>query len=356
MNKSAFLDQDIQEILLRLRREREVFAGKSVLVTGALGFIGRYLVETFLAFNRKSGVRPCEVIAADNLISTHQSQKAALKASGHLRFIRHDVTKPLKLSKRIDFILHAAGIASPFYYRKYPLQTLEVAVTGTRRMLDLARKNQASMLFFSSSEIYGDPHPDFIPTAEDYNGNVSCLGPRSCYDEGKRVGETLCRIYHEYFGVRVKIVRPFNVYGPGMTQNDYSVNTNFAGAILDKQPVNIYGSGNQTRTFCYAVDAMVGFIKILTAGKDGQAYNVGSHGPEISMIDLVKFFEKASGRKVAFNQTRYPESYIAKEPVRRCPDLRKVLAHVGYEPLIKLEDGLGRFFGWAKHNYRFKRA
>lgn len=343
--------QDIQEINSRLADEKKEFAGKTILITGGLGFLGRHLVATFASFNQDAPTAFCKIIVADNQITTHEKPPAFSKKSNCI-YLNQDVTKPIKCREHLDIIIHAAGIASPPYYRKYPLETLDVAVHGTRQILEIAKKQKSSVLFFSSSEIYGDPDPNFIPTPEDYNGNVSCLGPRSCYDEGKRVGETLCRIYHEYFGVRVKIVRPFNVYGPGMSQKDYRVIPNFASAIIQKKPVNVYASGRQTRTFCYVTDAMTGFVKALVHGRDGEAYNIGTDGPEITILDLAKAFEKANGKKVNINQTHYPESYIAKEPFRRCPDLRKSRAHLGYEPIVKLEDGLHRFLNWAKDNYR----
>ena len=353
--KTLFVEEDIREIGSRLSEEKKEFAGKTVLITGGLGFLGKHLVAVFSSFNQ-SGLRPaCKIVVADNQITTHDTT-LPFTASSNVVYINQDVTKPVRYRGRFDYIIHAAGIASPFYYRKYPLETLDVAVQGTRQILETAKKQKSCVLFFSSSEIYGDPDPNFIPTPEEYNGNVPCLGPRSCYDEGKRVGETLCRIYNEYFGVRVKIVRPFNVYGPGMSQKDYRVIPNFASAILQNKPVNIYSSGRQTRTFCYVTDAMTGFIKTLVHGRDGEAYNIGSEKPEITILDLAKAFQKAGGAKIKINQTHYPESYIAKEPFRRCPDLRKAKSHLGYEPGVELIEGLRRFLKWAKDNYRRNRV
>jgi UDP-glucuronate decarboxylase len=354
-SKTLFLESDVVEISRRLTDEIKDFSGKTVFITGGMGFLGRYLAGVFSYLNEHCLASPCRIIVADNLITTHAAARL-LPRSKHLTFLKQDVTRPIHTRGHLDFIIHAAGIASPYYYRKYPLQTLEVATTGTRRMLDLARKNKSSVLFFSSSEIYGDPDPNFIPTPEDYNGNVSCLGPRACYDEGKRLGETLCRIYHEYFGVRVKIVRPFNVYGPGMAEKDYRVVPNFASAIIGKQPLNVYASGCQTRTFCYVTDAMVGFLKTLLRGRDGEAYNIGTEGPEISILGLAKEFARIAGVSVKINQTHYPESYIAKEPLRRCPDLRKAKSHLAYEPAVELREGLSRFLGWAKRHYTGKQS
>jgi UDP-glucuronate decarboxylase len=261
------------------------------------------------------------------------------------------VIKPIEWEGPVDYIIHAAGIASPFYYRAYPLETLEVAITGTRNMLDLATKHRARMAFFSSSEIYGDPDSRHVPTSESYRGSVSCRGPRACYDESKRVGETLCHIYHETFGTHSTTIRPFNVYGPGMQEADYRVLPNFASRIKAGQPLNVYGVGTQTRTFCYITDAIVGFLLTLTRGVSGEAYNIGNPLPEISMRDLVLMIERVLGRPVAHNVIEYPDSYPADEPLRRCPDIRKARLQLKYEPRVTLEDGLRRFLAWTDQNY-----
>jgi UDP-glucuronate decarboxylase len=217
----------------------------------------------------------------------------------------------------------------------------------------MARKHPARLLFFSSSEIYGNPDAAHVPTQESYHGNVSCLGARACYDESKRLGETLVRIYAEKFGVRGCIVRPFNVYGPGMQNLDYRVLPNFAAKILAGDPVNIYGTGNQTRTFCYVSDAIRGFLQVLLRGEPGEPYNIGNPEPEISMLELVETIKQAlPERKVEYHIIEHPDTYPADEPQRRCPDITKARLQVGYAPRIELEEGLRRFFTWAEKTYR----
>jgi UDP-glucuronate decarboxylase len=252
---------------------------------------------------------------------------------------------------KVDFIFHMAGIASPYYYRAFPLETLDVAITGTRKMLDMAKDKGAKLIFFSSSEIYGDPDSKHVPTAESYRGNVSCLGPRACYDESKRVGETLCRIYHTQFGVDTAMIRPFNVYGPGMQEKDYRVLPNFASRIKNEQPLKIYGSGNQTRTFCYITDAVAGFMKVAAHGVPGEPYNIGNPTPELSMLELAKEIEKVLGQKVAVDIVEYPDSYPADEPNRRCPDISKSNLQLGYQPRVTLQDGLKRFMDYSLRTY-----
>lgn len=345
------VDSDIAEITTSLGELGSVFAGKRILITGARGFLGRYFTDVFMKLNEATPNDPCEVIAIDNL-RTSGALGGEIPKDRNLAFVNHDIIKPFYPERPVDFVLHAAGIASPFYYRKWPLETLEVATTGLRNVLELAKGSNARLLFFSSSEIYGDPDPAHVPTTESYHGNVSCLGARACYDESKRLGETLVRIYQTQFGVQGTIVRPFNVYGPGMQKYDYRVLPNFAAHILANEPVNVYGTGKQTRTFCYITDAIRGFLQVLVNGIPGEPYNIGNPTPEITMLDLVKTIARAVPNvKVDYRVIEHPDTYPADEPQRRCPDIMKARLQVGYEPKVDLEDGLARFFGWARKAY-----
>jgi UDP-glucuronate decarboxylase len=349
------LESDIDEIVTSLPTAYgAAFAGKRILITGGRGFLGRYFTEVFSALNQRLEAQsrsPCELIILDNLITAgeHGSQIPLTK---HIAFVEHDIIKPFHPERPVDFIIHAAGIASPYYYRKYPLETLEVATTGLRNVLELARKYPGCKLtFFSSSEIYGDPDPKHVPIKESYRGNVSCLGARASYDESKRLGETLVRIYHEKYGVHGTIIRPFNIMGPGFQKTDYRVLPNFGARIFDNKPLQIYGSGNQTRTFCYITDAIRGFLQVLINGEPGEPYNIGNPEPEISMIDLVQMIGKIMNRDIQYDIIEYPDSYPADEPMRRCPDITKAVLHLGYKPSVNLYDGLTRFFTWAKEAY-----
>lgn len=344
------LQSDIAEICQRLGDAAKDFAGKTVLLTGGRGFLGRYFMAMFAHLNEHVLDKPCRLIAMDNLI-TAGKEGAEIPEFPNVTFVQHDVIEPVKLDHKIDYVIHAAGIASPFYYRAYPLETLEVAVRGTRNMLELATEHNARFTFFSSSEIYGDPDPKHVPTPESYRGHVSCQGPRACYDESKRVGETLCYIFHEKHGTKTNTIRPFNVFGPGMQETDYRVLPNFANRIKAGRPLNVYGSGNQTRTFCYITDAMVGFTLVVLKGVPGEPYNIGNPKPEISMVELVKNIEKALGKKVEHNIIEYPDSYPADEPNRRCPDIKKARLQLGFEPGVELQDGLKRFLNWADKVY-----
>ncbi len=347
---AIYLKSDIAEIGSRLGREARAFSGKTVVLCGGRGFLGRYFTAVFTHLNETVLKKPCRLIVLDNLITAGKAGSEALIIP-HGRFIKHDVSKPFKPSFKVDYILQAAGIASPYYYRMYPLQTLEASIAGTKNMLDLAIKSSARLLFFSSSEIYGDPDPKHVPTPESYRGNVACLGPRACYDESKRLGETLCYVYHHQFGAKAVMVRPFNVYGPGMQERDYRVLPNFAARIKAGLPLRLYGHGRQTRTFCYVTDALTGFLKVLLSGAPGEAYNIGNPKPEVSMLELAKYAARAVDRPVKHQIVDYPDSYPADEPNRRCPDITKARMALGFEPKVGLDEGLKRFFHWTDANY-----
>ena len=344
------LKSDIDEICQRLSVPAQSFAGKTVLLTGGRGFLGRYFMEIFARLNENVLDKPVTLVALDNLI-TAGKEGAIIPEMQNVRFVNHDVTQPFEWDGPLDYVIHAAGIASPYYYRAYPLETLEVAITGTRRMLELAEAHGARLVFFSSSEIYGDPDPKHVPMAESYRGNVSCQGPRACYDESKRVGETLCYIFHTTHGTKTNTIRPFNVFGPGMQETDYRVLPNFASRIKAGEILHVYGSGDQTRTFCYITDAMVGFLLVVLKGVPGAAYNIGNPQPEISMVELVETIGRVSSKPVQYDIVEYPDSYPADEPNRRAPDIRKAKLQLEFEPRIGLDEGLKRFLDWADGIY-----
>ena len=347
------LETDIQQIVENLKDVSSNFSGKRILLTGGRGFLGRYFMEIFNQINNKHLEEKMKVIVLDNLI-TAGKEGSEIPNYENIEFINNDLIKKFKYDKKIDFIIHAAGIASPYYYRAFPLETLKVAIDGTENMLELAESNSAKLTFFSSSEIYGDPDSKNIPTKESYKGNVSCTGPRACYDESKRVGETLCNIFHNLRGVHTNTIRPFNVYGPGMQETDYRVLPNFTSRIKAGIPLQIYGTGNQTRTFCYVTDAMEGFIKVILNGVSGEAYNIGNPNPEISVVDLIKKIETILGKKVKYDLVDYPDSYPADEPTRRCPDILKAKLQIKYSPKINIDEGLERFINWSNRVYTGK--
>jgi UDP-glucuronate decarboxylase len=349
---TAFLlKSDIEEIVSSLGDAAHEFEGKTVLLTGGCGFLGRYFTEVFVHLNQYLLKEPMQLVSLDNLI-TGGCDKTNISKMPNVRFVEHNAIEQFTWSSRLHYVIHTAGIASPFYYRAYPLETLEVATIGTKNMLKLATEHGARFVFFSSSEIYGDPDSKHVPTPESYRGNISCQGPRACYDESKRLGETLCYIFHTKHGTQANAIRPFNVFGPGMQESDYRVLPNFASRIKGGLPLNVYASGKQTRTFCYVTDAIVGFLLVVLRGVPGEAYNIGNPDPEISMLELVQRLETVLGRKLDFNMIEYPDSYPADEPQRRRPDIRKARLQLGYEPIVDLDEGLRRFLSWTNATYQ----
>ncbi len=346
-----YVDSDISEIASRLGGAVEMFAGRTILLSGGAGFLGRYYIALVEYLNDGRLSKPSRLIVCDNQITSPEFDPGLYRRDD-VRFINQDIVQPLDLDERVDFVIHAAGIASPHYYRIYPLETIDVATIGTRNLLELARRHDAaSFLFFSSSEIYGDPDSRHVPTAEEYRGNVASLGPRACYDESKRLGETITRVYYEFHGLPAKIVRPFNVYGPGMREHDNRVLPSFTSSALRGEPLEVYGSGRHTRSFCYVTDALVGFTSVLLNGRPGEAYNIGNPDPEISMLDLARRLARVMGKELDIRVMEYPESYPASDPHRRRPDVRKARLDLGYEPAVPLDDGLRRFVRWAAQNY-----
>ncbi len=347
------LDSDIKEIVARSEISLKRLSGKSLLLTGAAGFLGTYFNQVLFTLNsilRLDGLAPVKVTAVDSFI-TGGSIDEVTGTDQDTVWLSRDLSMDASFDSRFDYILHCAGIASPEHYRANPLKTIDVTIRATRELLEKAKNEGSRMVFFSSSEIYGDPTPENVPTTENYRGNVSTRGPRACYDESKRLGETLCWVYQTYFGVHVSVVRPFNVYGPGMLPRDYRVLPNFATSISKGIPLNIYGSGNQTRTFCYVTDAIVAFLEILIKVDQPDVFNVGNPSPEISMIDLAKLVAKIADHAPGAQVVAYPNTYPEDEPNRRCPDISKLRETLGFSPTVDLATGLSRFLSWTKSNY-----
>ncbi len=349
---------DTAEIIRKLGKDVHRFSGKTVLLSGGAGFLGRHITALVKRLNAEVLSEPCTLISVDNFITGDaKAHRAGAAGDPHILHVWADVTHPLPLRQDIDFIIHAAGVASPVYYMKHPIETIESAVHGTRNLLELARKNPKleSFLFFSSSEIYGDPDPKAVPTPETYHGYVSSVGPRACYDESKRLGETLVTIYHDRHQVPAKIVRPFNVFGPGMGHNDRRVIPMFTYQALNKREIPVHGDGHQTRTFCYISDAITGFLQVLLRGTSGHAYNIGNAENEIAMRELAELFRKVvPGARHSLID--YPDTYPAGEPQRRCPDLAKAEKDLGYSATVDLHEGLKRFVEWAKAEESYRDA
>jgi nucleoside-diphosphate-sugar epimerase len=352
---------DLNYICDTLADELAMLRGKRLLITGGAGFLGHYLVQTITHANRTRGTK-IDLTVFDNLSRGEPQWLSALRYRGELKLVQHDMREPLPRDLgAVDWIVHAASIASPTYYRRDPIGTMDANVNGLRNLLEHAKtlKNQGNpisgFLFFSSSEIYGDPDPANIPTREDYRGNVSFTGPRACYDEAKRYGETLCANFFRQHGIPTKCARPFNNFGPGLKITDGRVIPDFARDVLNNRDIVMLSDGKATRTFCYVADAVIGYYKVLTRGKGGEGYNVGTETPEISMGDLAKKIASLGKElfgysgKVVLKQSADNE-YLIDNPNRRCPVIEKARADIGFNPSISLDEGLRRSLIWYSGN------
>lgn len=353
---------DLDHICDRLAEDFGTMAGRHLLIVGGAGFLGHYLVQSVLHWNRRAQGAPIRLTVFDNYIRGVPDWLRALEGDPTLTLGRHDVTDPLPGNLApVDYIIHAASIASPTYYRKYPIETMDANVNGLRRLLDHALAQQAAghpisgFLFYSTSEIYGDPTPEHIPTPETYRGNVSCTGPRACYDESKRYGETLCVNFAQVHGLPITIARPFNNYGPGLKITDRRVLPDFARDVFAGRDIVMLSDGAPTRTFCYIADAIVGYYRVLMRGRPGEAYNIGTETPEISMATLAEKVVAIAQDRFGYagrvvRQVSDDPAYLTDNPNRRCPVIAKARAELGYDPVIGVDEGLERTLVWYSGN------
>jgi UDP-glucuronate decarboxylase len=347
MHMPEFIESQFAEMAQKLGKDAQRFEGKTLLINGAGGFLGNHIVGLIQYLNRTQFKKPMQIIALDNFLTGINNSLFVDYDDPNLHFIQHDVSTPFSSDRDVHFILHAASIASPVYYAKFPLETFASTVDGLRHTMEFARlKKPESVLYFSSSEIYGDPPAEHIPTKEDYNGNVSHTSLRACYDESKRAGETIATIYYRIYGVPAVTVRPFNAYGPGMKIDDKRVLPNFLNAAIEGKTIEIHNRGAQTRTFAYITDTINGYLRVLLKGRPGEAYNIGSDMGEISMYELAKKVEEVYGKPLDIQLAKYPEGYPVGDPTRRRPDITKARTELAYDPNVSLEDGIARMITW----------
>ena len=309
---------------------------QTILVTGGAGFIGSHLCLRLFDEGH-------HVICLDNYftgrIENFGDRYQELLLSGRFEWIRHDVIQPIILE--VDQIYHLACPASPVHYQYNPVKTIKTNVIGTYNMLGLAKRVRARILQASTSEVYGDP--DMHPQREEYWGHVNPVGIRSCYDEGKRVAETLMMDYHRQHKLPIRIARIFNTYGPNMSVNDGRVMSNFICQALRGEPITVYGDGTQTRSFCYVSDLVDGLIRLMNSDFH-EPVNLGND-EELTMLRLVQAIEAATRRPLKVEHKPLPQD----DPTRRRPDLTRARKILGYEPKVSLEEGLKKTIGYFEH-------
>ena len=311
--------------------------GKRILVTGGAGFIGSHLCERLLASGH-------EILCVDNFFTGRRTNVVHLLEDPHFELLRHDITFPLYVE--VDEIYNLACPASPVHYQFDPVQTTKTSVLGAINMLGLAKRLRAKLLQASTSEVYGNPAVH--PQTEDYWGNVNPNGRRACYDEGKRCAETLCFDYHRQHGVRIKVARIFNTYGPRMHPNDGRVVSNFVVQALTGEPITVYGDGTQTRSFCYVSDLVDGLVRLMAADDEVTGpVNLGNPG-EFTILELAE---------MVINLTNSPSSIAyaslpADDPVQRRPDITRARELLGWQPRIPLEKGLQRMIPYFEQRLR----
>jgi dTDP-glucose 4,6-dehydratase len=298
---------------------------KRVLISGAAGFIGSHLCDRLL----KEGY---EVVGVDNLITGLERNIAHLAAEPRFEFRLHDVTTPLAIAGRFDYVIHAASPASPKDYLEHPIETLDVGSIGTKLMLEIAERSGAKFLITSTSESYGDPAVH--PQVETYWGNVNPVGPRSCYDESKRFAEAITMAFHRARGVKTSIARIFNTYGPRMKLNDGRVVPAFVDQALRGEPITIFGEGTQTRSFCYVSDLVDGLYRLMLSD---EVYPVNLGNPrEMTIRQFADVIVQATGARAGIVHHPLPED----DPKQRKPDISKAKRVLGWEPRVTLEEGI----------------
>jgi UDP-glucuronate decarboxylase len=306
---------------------------KKILITGGAGFIGSHLCKRLLQDGN-------EVICVDNFYSGSKQNIVELLNHPYFELIRHDITFPLYVE--VDEIYNLACPASPIHYQRDPVQTTKVSVHGSINMLGLAKRTKSKILLASTSEIYGDP--EVHPQSEDYRGNVNPIGPRACYDEGKRCAETLFFDYHRQHNLNIRVVRIFNTYGPNMQINDGRVISNFIVQALKNEPITIYGDGSQTRSFCYVDDLVEGLIKMMDNSENFIGpVNLGNP-IEKSVIEIAELILKLIKSKSKIEFRPLPQD----DPKRRCPDITLAKNKLQWQPEISLEDGLVKTIEYFK--------
>ncbi len=339
---NTIITEDINTIINQFENWNR-FKNKTILISGANGFLPAYIIETLIEINKRFDTRTTIIGLVRNY------EKAEKRFSKHLadkllQLIVQDVCEPINVNQKIDFIIHAASQASPKYYGVDPVGTLNPNVIGTINLAELGIKNNVeSFLYFSSSEVYGDVHESLMPIKENIFGFMDPAKVRSCYGESKRMGETICVSYFHQYGLKAKIARPFHTYGPGMMLDDGRVFADFVANIISKKDITLNSDGSARRAFCYLTDATVGFFKILLDGKEGEAYNIGNPNEEYSILELAKLIialRPELNLKVNINLPTN-DNYLKSTVSKNSPNIDKMQVLL-WKPNVSVNEGFDR--------------
>ena len=331
------VNKEIEEIKRNLGDISKHIEGKNILVTGGAGFLGSWICEVLVE-------QGANVICLDNLVSGLKANISHLIDNSNFRFIQHDITQPIYFDIPIDVVMHLASRASPFEFEKFPIQILKANTLGIWVALGIAKKHDARFLYTSTSEVYGKAEE--IPTSEEYRGNVNPIGPRSCYDEAKRCGESYVIAYKMQHDLDVRIARIFNTYGPRMrAEGVYGrVIPRFIEQTLSNKPITVFGNGSQTRSFCYVTDQIEGLLKLAFSEEaKGEVVNIGSD-KEITILELAKLVKELTRSSSEIEFYPFPKD----DPPRRKPDITKAKKILNWEPKVELKEGLSKMIKWFK--------
>ena len=324
---------------------------KKILITGCSGFIGNYLINTLLNKKIKNNFQIYGLDIIRPKIFKNRKNK-------NFHFYKKDLfkIKNFILKKKIDLVIHLAGIPSPSFYKLRPIETFYLNSELCKIFLEFSKQKKSRFIYFSSSEIYGNPDKNNIPTKESYEGRVSSIGDRSCYDESKRAGETYTSIYKNLYKLNCSIIRPFNFYGNGMKQQDKRVVPQFFNTAINKKKIFPFSNGKQTRSYCHIIDAIPQIINVCFFGKQF-VYNIGNETEEITALTLAKEIKKAvKNKSVSIKNIPYPSTYPSTEPRRRCSDTSKLKKEFNYKPSINITLGLNFFYEYAKKEFSKKKT
>lgn len=354
ITNNEIINEDLDQIESNLSEFALKIEGKTFVISGGAGFLGSWFSDTAIRMGGK-------VICVDTLIASSQETISHLLPHPNFQFVQEDITT-FRFPDNADYVVHMASIASPPLYQKDPIAVLDSGVLGTRNVLEQAsEKPYEKIIFTSTSEVYGDPPDEQIPTPETYYGYVPSYGPRSMYDEAKRAGEAYCWAYRadsakKGVDLPIRIARIFNTYGPRIDIDNPSqygrALIKFVTQALNDDPITVYGDGKQTRSFCYVTDQITGLFKLLlTDDVNGEVINIGND-TETSIGALAEMIKSVSGSNSPIVYNAQPSYNVETDPLRRCPDLTKANNMLSYNPSITLEDGIKRTIAWTKDNLR----